>query len=158
MSLASLSAQLRTAFHTLAKDEFSTERGAETLVVAYSDMGLPYADDAVFIGNVAARQEPVTTNRGREVTLTLVVSIQSFRKGDGDPDELAFNGMSELAHRLSERVRRDTPNGDTTLGGVVRTCAEVEYTTESHTVPVESGEGRLWIGEITYEAQARLRG
>lgn len=153
-SVPEVCAQARKAMKAAAVALFD----GEDVGVKYTDIGNEYHPDMVFIGAVQADQQAVTTNRGREVTITIEVQVHSHRSGADEADEAAFDAMVSLASRLSEHFRAASTPGNTTLGGVVRDCFEVEFAADSAPVTAQAGRGRVWVGIVIYEAHARLRG
>jgi hypothetical protein len=157
-SVPLLVASFRTAFHTMVETLLEDEINDGAVKLEWTDMSTGYANDIVFIGEATVQLVDVTSNRGREVTMALLVETQSFRSGGADADPLAFNAALDLMHRISEQVRKVAPAGDTTLGGVVRSCQLVDVTTEFGAKTAAEGKGRLWSAIGVFEAKARLRG
>lgn len=154
-SLTLLAAQFRKA----VRDDVVALFQDQEVTVAWGSVGRKYTDDMIVIGKVRTEQEHATSNRGREVTLTLEVEYHSYRPGDGDTaDQDAFERMVEMAGIVSEHLRSAADLGNATLGDVVRDCFETEFDSDTGEIQSQSGTGRLWVGLSVYEAHARLRG
>jgi hypothetical protein len=157
-SLGGLMSAFRNAMHTTARTILAEEIAAGTALVDWQGNSQDYANDIVFVGAVKATRTPITTNRGVEVELELILEVESFRAGGAESDPLAFDAAADIVDRIGEYVRRAAPDGDTTLGGVVRACQLAELESEFVDVVADSGKGRMWGATGIFTAQARLRG
>lgn len=154
----SVGALFRTAMHDAIADLFSTEIANGDVVLAWQTQAGAYAHDMIFVGEVGAKLQRITTNRGMDVDLELIVEVESFRAGDADADNAAFTAAMDILHRIAEHVRRAPAHGDTTLGGVVQHCELVEYSSTFADAQADAGAGRLWGVTGIFAATARLRG
>ncbi|HEY3434965.1 MAG TPA: hypothetical protein VGK41_04870 [Solirubrobacterales bacterium] len=155
-SIAGVVTAYREGFHAMATDLFALE---ETVNVVYTAAGMQYADDLVVVEGVDWREDIATMgNRGRELTLELTLITSSFRAGGPEADNEAFAAAATLLNRLAEKVRRNDPDGDTTLGDTVRHCFLTSAKSRTVAAKSAAGIGRLWEFESTFTAQARVRG
>jgi hypothetical protein len=124
------------------------------VLVAHGHPGLEVTDDMIGVGRVTSAQEPATmgTNRSREETLTVDVTISCYRGGGPEMEKVASDQAYALL-RLIERYCRIT---DTTMGGVVRQCFLTSHESDGATDPAILAEGRLIELTATFTALARI--
>lgn len=114
------------------------------------------APDLLVFGRVSMSQSPATmgTNRSREETLTVELTISCFMGGDEDQELPSQERAFELLGKIEYYVRMT----DTTLGGVVRQCFLTSVDTDGETPPEYSAKGRAVDVTATFTAQNRVTG
>jgi hypothetical protein len=128
-------------------------------VEASVNPGLPGtfdAPDLLVFGKVSMSQSVATmgTNRSREETLTVELTISCFLGGDED-QELP---SQERAFMILGKIERYVRMTDTTLGGVVRQCFLTSVETDGETPAEYSAEGRAVDVTAIFTAQNRVTG
>jgi hypothetical protein len=118
-------------------------------------MPISYAADLITMGEIQSTQVPVTTNRGRDETISVGMTFSAFRTGERDASAKdAMDAAFALANNVGDYVR-NAITGDTTLGGTVQWCFLTQV--DASALPIESS-GVLWEVDAIFTAQFRVRG
>jgi hypothetical protein len=146
--------EFKNAFFSMAQQLLAADPDTEAVYVVFGQPGTLEPDDIIKIGRVEARQESATlgTNRAREETLTLEVTISCYRGGGPEMEQVASDRAYHLLRLLAEQVR----TGDTTLGGVVRWCFLTSSESDGATDPDDIAQGRTIDVAATFTAAARV--
>jgi hypothetical protein len=144
----------KNAFFDMAEQLLGADPDTAAVLVVFGQPGTLEPDDIIKIGRVEARQDPATlsTNRAREESLTLEVTISCYRGGGAEMERVASDRAYDLLRRLAEQVRKV----DTTLGGVVRQCFLTSSESDGATDPNDIAQGRTIDVVATFTAAARV--
>lgn len=155
LTQATLGLAFKKAFYLAAGALFAGDPETEHVYVVFGQPANYVPDDIVAFGRLTAGQDPATlsTNRSREETLTLEVTVSCFLGGNEEAEIATAERAYDLLRRLEHHVRMD----DTTLGGVVRTCALTSHESEGATPEDLIAEGRVTEVVATFTAHARIR-
>lgn len=155
LTQATLGLEFKKVFYLAVKDLFAADPDTEHVYVVFGQPSNYQPDDIVSFGRLGAGQEAATlsTNRSREETLTLEVTVSCF-KGGGEDGEIA---TAERAYDLLRRIEHYVRMTDTTLGGIVRTCVLTAHNSEGATPEELTDEGRVTEVIATFTAHARIK-
>lgn len=150
MTLTSAGPAFKAAFFNAATSLWA----AEDVQVCYGHPGVNMADDLVVFGGLDTQQEPATmgAGRSREEILTLEVVVSVYRGGGAEQEQVTAARAYELLGELETYVRVT----DTTLGGAVRHCFLVSYTSEGVTDLDVLSSGRETDITAQFAARARI--
>jgi hypothetical protein len=148
------SPDLKNAFHAMAKRVMAATADTQEVQVDFGTPGSYAAWDIIKIGRVSARQDPATlgTNRSREQSLEIEVTISCYRGGGADQEQVCSDRAYQLLRLLADEVH----HGDTTLGGVVRWCFLASDESDGATDPADVANGRTIAIVATFAAAARI--
>jgi len=155
LTQSTLGLAFKKAFHAGIKELFAEDPDTEHAYVVFGQPTTYVPDDIVAFGRLTAGQDAATmgTNRSREETLTLDVTVSCFRGGDEEAEIATAERAYELLRRIEHHVRMT----DTTLGGVVRECVLTSHESEGATPEDLIEEGRVTEVIATFTARARIR-
>lgn len=155
LTQATLGLAFKKAFYSGVKDLMAAGAGTEHVYVVFGQPSSYQPDDIISFGRLSSGQETATlsTNRSREETLTLEVTISCFLGGDEDAEIATAGRAYELLRMIEHHVRMT----DTTLGGVVRTCVLTSHESEGATPEDLIEEGRVTEVVATFTAKARIQ-
>lgn len=151
MSLVSALGEFKAGMVTAALGVYDSSK-------TYVSSGEPSQDvlyELVSIGTVTVGQAAATlsTNRGREETLTCDVLLTVFRGGDDDQQTDADQRVAQLLTLLEQQVHYE----DTTLAGAVRECFLTSATLDSGPGAMgDNTRGRLAAINAVFTAKARI--
>lgn len=131
----------------------------EPVVVSFGMPGSWQPEDIVMVGRVTSTQEFATmsTNRSREETLTVDVSVMCARGGGPEVEQTCSDQAYSLLGQLEEYCRDTNP----TLAGLVegfsvRYCVLTSHESNGATDPDLLSEGRLIEVDATFTAKYRI--
>lgn len=155
LTQSTLGLAFKKAFHAGIRDLFAEDPETEHVYVVYGQPTNYEPDDIVSLGRLTAGQETATlgTNRSREETLTLDVTVSCFQGGNEDAEIATAERAYDLLRRIEHHVRIT----DTTLGGVIRTCVLTSHESEGATPEDLIEQGRVTEVVATFTAHARIR-
>ena len=155
LTQATLGLAFKKAFYSKIKDLFAPDPDTEHVYVVFGQPTNYVADDIVSFGRLTAGQDPATlgTNRSREETLTLDVTVSCFRGGNEDGEIFTAERAYDLLRRIEHYVRIE----DTTLGGIIRTCVLSSHESEGATPEELLDDGRVSEVVATFTAKARIQ-
>lgn len=155
LTQATLGLAYKKAFYQAVKDLFAADPDTEQVYVVYGQPSTYQPDDIVSFGRLTSGQETATlsTNRSREETLTLEVTVSCFMGGTEDGEIATADRAYELLRRIEHYVRMT----DTTLGGLVRTCTLTAHNSEGATPEELMEAGRVTEVVATFTAHARIK-
>lgn len=154
LTQATLGLAFKRAFYEAAKTLMAEGYDTEHVYVVFGQPATYNPDDIVSFGRLSVGQQAATlsTNRSREETLTLEVTVSCFLGGD----EEAEIATAERAYELLRRIERHVRMTDTTLGGIVRECALTSHESEGATPEDLIDQGRVTEVVATFTAKARI--
>jgi hypothetical protein len=155
LTQATLGLALKKALYAGIKDLFAPDPETEHVYVVFGQPANYVPDDIVAVGRITAGQDMATmgTNRSREETLTVDVTVSCFRGGDEDAEIATADRAYDLLRRIEHHVRMTDP----TLGGVVRTCVLTSHESDGATPEDLIDQGRVTEVIATFTAHARIR-
>lgn len=154
LTQATLGLAFKKAFYLAVKDLMAGTFDTEHVYVVFGQPATYQPEDIVSFGRLSIGQQAATlsTNRSREETITLEVTVSCFLGGD----EEAEIATAERAYDLLRRIEHHVRMTDTTLGGVVRQCFLTNHESEGATPEDLIAEGRVTEVVATFTAQARI--
>lgn len=154
LTQATLGLAFKKAFYLAVKDLMAEGYETEHVYVVFGQPATYQPEDIVSFGRLSVGQAAATmsTNRSREETLTLEVTVSCFMGGDEDAEFATAERAYELLRRIEHHVRMT----DTTLGGVVRQCFLTNHESEGATPEDLIEQGRVTEVVATFTAQARI--
>lgn len=154
LTQATLALAFKKAFYEAVKTLMAEGYDTEHVYVVFGQPATYVPDDIVSFGRLASGQAAATlsTNRSREETLTLEVTVSCFQGGDEDAEILT----AERAYELLRRIERQVRMTDTTVGGTVRECALTSHESEGATPEDLIDQGRVTEVVATFTAKARI--
>lgn len=155
LTQATLGLAFKSAFYEAIKALFAGDPDTEHVYVVFGQPATYNPDDIVSFGRITAGQDAATmgTNRSREESLTLDVTVSCFM-GGGEESEIA---SAQRAYELLRRIEHYVRMTDTTLGGVVRMCVLTSHESEGATPEEIISEGRVTEVVATFAARARIQ-
>ena len=155
LTQATLGLAFKKAFYTAVKELFAGAPDTEHVYVVFGQPANYEPDDIVAFGRLTAGQDAATlgTNRSREETLTIDVTVSCFRGGAEDAEIFTADRAYELLRRIEHYARIE----DTTLGGIVRTCVLSSHESEGATPEDLIDQGRVTEIVATFTAKARIQ-
>lgn len=157
MPTATAADAFKLNFFNAIKSQFGSDPDKQNVLVCYGAPGTFDPDDIVSFGGVTSNQGngPISaTNRSREESLSLTVTISCWR-GGGQEMELVCAQRAYALLRAIEYYARQT---DTTIGNTVRWCFLVQHESSGHTDPSVIEEGRVIEITARFDAQVRITG
>ena len=154
LTQATLGLAFKKAFYEAVKELMADDYETEHVYVVFGQPATYNPEDIVSFGRLSVGQQAATlsTNRSREETLTVEVTVSCFLGGD----EEAEIATAERAYELLRRIERHVRMTDTTLGGTVRECALTSHESEGATPEDLIDQGRVTEVVATFTAQARI--
>lgn len=153
---ATAALHFKKAFYEATRDLFAQDIDTEHVYVVFGQPSNYIPDDIVSFGRLTTGQETATlgTNRSREETLTVDVTISCFRAGTEDAEIAAAERAYDLLRRIEHYARME----DTTIGGTVRTCVLSSHESEGATPEELTEQGRVAEVIATFTAKTRIQG
>jgi len=144
----------KNAFYAMAQQVYTAGPDTAEVYVCFGQPGTFDPAEIVKIGMISSEQDPATmgTNRGREETLTLEVTISVYRGGGQDQEQVC----SDRAYALLRMIADYVHHTDTTLGGAVRMCFLTSTESDGATDPDRIAEGRTIAIVAKFTAAARI--
>lgn len=154
LTQATLGLAFKKAFYQGVKDLMAEDYDTEHVYVVFGQPSTYQPEDIVSFGRLSVGQEAATmsTNRSREETISVEVTVSCFLGGDEDA-EIA---TAERAYELLRRIERYVRMADTTVGGTVRQCFLTAHESEGATPEDLIEQGRVTEVVATFTAQARI--
>jgi hypothetical protein len=154
LTQATLGLAFKKAFYTAVKTLMADGYDTEHVYVVFGQPATYQPEDIISFGRLSVGQAAATmsTNRSREETITLEVTVSCFLGGDEDAEIATAERAYELLRRIEHHVRMT----DTTLGGVVRECALTSHESEGATPEELTEQGRVTEVAATFTAKARI--
>lgn len=154
LTQATLGLAYKKAFYEAVKKLMAGVYDTEHVYVVFGQPATYNPDDIVSFGRLTVGQQAATmsTNRSREETLTVEVTVSCFLGGDEEAEIATAERAYELLRRIEHHVRMT----DTTLGGVVRQCLLTSHESEGATPEDLIEQGRVTEVVATFTAQARV--
>lgn len=154
LTQATLGLAFKKAFYQAIKDLMAEGYDTEHVYVVFGQPATYQPEDIISFGRLSVGQAAATmsTNRSREETITVEVTVSCFLGGDEDA-EIA---TAERAYELLRRIERHVRMTDTTLGGVVRECFLTSHESEGATPEELTEQGRVTEVVATFTAKARI--
>lgn len=154
LTQATLGLAFKKAFYEAVKTLMAEGYDTEHVYVVFGQPATYNPDDIVSFGRLSVGQAAATlsTNRSREETLSLEVTVSCFLGGD----EEAEIATAERAYELLRRIERHVRMTDTTLGGIVRECVLTSHESEGATPEDLIDQGRVTEVVATFTAKARI--
>jgi hypothetical protein len=148
------SPDFKNAFYAMAVQLLAGTAGAENVQVCFGQPGTFEDVDIIRIGRISSTQDPATlgTNRARETSLELEVTISVYRGGGPEQEQVCSDRAYELLRILADQVHHT----DTTLGGAVRWCFLTADESDGATDPEQIANGRTIAIIATFTAAARI--
>ncbi|WP_160665340.1 hypothetical protein [Pseudarthrobacter sp. ATCC 49987] len=155
LTQATLGLAFKKAFYRATADLFAGGVDTEHVYVVFGQPSTYAPDDIVSFGRLSSGQETATigTNRSREETLSLEVTVSCFRGGGEEAEIETAERAYELLRRIEHHVRME----DTTLGGIVRLCVLSGHESEGATPEDLIEQGRVTEVVATFTAKARIQ-
>lgn len=155
LTQATVGLAFKKAFYTAIKELFAADQETKHVYVVFGQPTNYNPDDIVSFGRLTAGQDAATlsTNRSREETLTLDVTVSCFRGGSEDAEITTAERAYDLLRRIEHYARIE----DTTLGGIVRTCVLTSHESEGATPEDLIEDGRVTEIVATFTAKARIQ-
>jgi len=154
LTQATLGLAFKKAFYEAVKTFMAEDYETEHVYVVFGQPATYNPEDIVSFGRLSAGQAAATlsTNRSREETLTLEVTVSCFLGGD----EEAEIATADRAYELLRRIERHVRMTDTTVGGTVRECVLTSHESEGATPEDLIEQGRVTEVVATFTAKARI--
>jgi hypothetical protein len=154
LTQATLGLAFKKAFYQAVKTLMADAHDTEHVYVVFGQPATYQPEDIVSFGRLSVGQAAATmsTNRSREETIAVEVTVSCFLGGDEDA-EIA---TAERAYELLRRIERHVRMTDTTLGGVVRECVLTSHESEGATPEELTEQGRVTEVVATFTAKARI--
>lgn len=156
LTQATAALAFKKAFCAAIKALFADDQETKHVYVVYGQPANYEPEDIVSFGRITTGQETATlsTNRSREETLTLDVTISCFMGGNEDAEIATADRAYDLLRRIEHFARMD----DTTIGGTVRTCVLSSHESEGATPEELLDQGRVTEVIATFTAKTRITG
>ncbi|WP_159702473.1 hypothetical protein [Arthrobacter sp. 18067] len=156
LTQATAALEFKKAFCSAIKALFADDQETRHVYVVYGQPANYEPEDIVSFGRITTGQETATlsTNRSREETLTLEVTISCFMGGNEDAEIATAERAYDLLRRIEHFARMD----DTTIGGTVRTCLLTSHESEGATPEELLDQGRVTEVIATFTAKTRIQG
>jgi hypothetical protein len=144
----------KNALYAAAQQLYAGSPDTAQVLVSFGQPGTFEPDEIVKIGMITTDQSPATisTNRAREETLTLEVTVSVHRGGGPDQEQVASDRAYALLQLLADYVHHT----DTTLGGAVRMCFLTSTESDGATDPDLIAQGRMIAIVAKFTAAARI--
>jgi hypothetical protein len=144
----------KKAYYEAVKDTFASDPDKEHVLVTFGAPGTYTPQDIVSFLDVEANQDLATlgTNRGRDETIDLTVSISCLVPGGQEAELLAHDRAYTLLRAIEYYARRT----DTTVGGTVRHCFCIRHGSAGQTDPTLIERGRVCEIVAVFRAVARV--
>lgn len=154
LTQATLGLAFKKAFYLAVKELMADGYDTEHVYVVFGQPATYQPEDIVSFGRLSVGQAAATlsTNRSREETITVEVTVSCFLGGDEDAEIATAERAYELLRRIEHHVRMT----DTTLGGVVRECVLTSHESEGATPEELTEQGRVTEVVATFTAKARI--
>lgn len=154
LTQATLGLAFKKAFYQAVKDFMAKDYDTEHVYVVFGQPATYQPEDIVSFGRVSVGQAAATmsTNRSREETITVEVTVSCFLGGD----EEAEIATAERAYDLLRRIEHYVRMTDTTVGGTVRQCFLTSHESEGATPEDLIDQGRVTEVVATFTANARI--
>lgn len=154
LTQATLGLAFKKTFYAAVKDLMANDYDTEHVYVVFGQPSTYQPEDIISFGRLSVGQAAATmsTNRSREETITVEVTVSCFLGGDEDA-EIA---TAERAYELLRRIERHVRMTDTTLGGVVRECVLTSHESEGATPEELTEQGSVTEVIATFTAKARI--
>jgi hypothetical protein len=154
LTQATLALAFKKAFYQAVKTLMADGYDTEHVYVVFGQPATYVPEDIVSFGRLSSGQASATmsTNRSREETLTLDVTVSCFMGGDEEAEISTAERCYELLRRIEHQVRTT----DTTVGGTVRECFLTSHESEGATPEDLIEEGRVTEVVATFTARARI--
>lgn len=145
----------KKALYEATKTLMASNEETKDVYVCPGTPGTYTPEDIISYGRVTANQDVATmgTNRAREETLTVEVTVSCFIAGDEDQELPSQERAFELIGLIERYVRMT----DTTLGGVVRQCFLTSVDSDGATPPEMAAQGRDVEVTATFTAKNRVK-
>ncbi len=156
LTQATVALEFKKAFYSAVKTLMAEDYETEHVYVVFGQPATYQPDDIISFGRITIGQDAATmsTNRSREETLTVEVTISCARGGDEDA-EIA---CSERCYELLRMIERYVRMTDTTVGGTVRQCFLTSHESDGSTPEEFLEQGRVIDVTATFTASARITG
>lgn len=165
MSTATNPVDAGIAFRTAMFDAIRTIFAADEYIYVTRTVIAKQSEDIVLLGAVDGIREDAPNSaslRTQDWDLSIDVHAYAVRAGGADveqkADDDAYAAAASYLSRVAEYVRRQSPNGDTTLGGTVMWCRMESFNTVPGSAQSASGVGRMWEFIGTFVARSRVTG
>ena len=144
----------KEAFYQAITADFAGDPETETVLVTFGAPGTYVPNDIVSFLDLSADQDTATlgTNRGRDETIELTVSISCVVPGGQEAELLAHQRAYGLLRRIEYYARKT----DTTIGGTVRWCFLIRHGSSGQTDPTLIERGRVTEIVAMFRAVARV--
>lgn len=154
LTQATLGLAFKKAFYTAVKELMAGGYDTEHVYVVYGQPATYTPEDIVSFGRLSSGQQAATlsTNRSREETITVEVTVSCFLGGDEDAEIATAERAYDLLRRIEHYVRMT----DTTVGGTVRQCFLTSHESEGATPEDLIEQGRVTEVIATFTAHARI--
>lgn len=155
LTQATLGLAFKKTFYERIKELFAPDPDTQHVHVVYGQPSTYEPEDIVSFGRLSSGQETATmsTNRSREETLSLEVTVSCFKGGTEDGEIATAERAYELLRRIEHYVRMEDP----TLGGLVRQCLLTGHESEGATPEDLTDQGRVTEVIATFTAHARIK-
>lgn len=144
----------KEAFYLAIQDAFAQDPDKQDVLVTFGAPGSYAPNDLVSFLDISADQDVATlgTNRGRDETIELTVSISCIVPGMQDAELQAHQRAYTLLRAIESYARRQDP----TIGGTVRQCFLVRHGSSGQTDPALIAKGRVTEIVAIFRAVARV--
>lgn len=156
LTQATAALAFKKAFCSAIKERFAADQETQHVYVVFGQPSSYEPEDIVSFGRITTGQETATlsTNRSREETLTLDVTVSCFMGGAEDAEIATADRAYDLLRRIEHYARMD----DITIGGTVRTCMLTSHESDGATPEELIDQGRVTEIVATFTAKTRIQG
>lgn len=155
MSVTATNADVfKQAFYEAVRDLFAQDPTKQDVLVTFGAPGAYNPNDIVSFLDISADQDVATlgTNRGRDETIELTVSVSCVVGGMQEAELQSHNRAYDLLRAIESYARRTDP----TIGGTVRSCFLVRHGSAGQTDPALIAKGRVTEIVAIFRAVARV--